>query len=205
MYNSEISVSDLVNKVLTAINVSPEIPGQTVAGILQDLQNRLYRQVLRPMRHSSLSLQAQGDIKYFTMNHILPSEAEDVSRLEDLCDVFVESKRLLCVDKERFFAMSIPVYTYMDGKICLRNVTCDTVTVVYLVRPAPITYTESEGYGGSIRMPIGYASLLEAGLHASLCRYIGDDDGYQRYATAYNDLLSDLKSCYPCTTGEGDQ
>lgn len=201
MYKSSITVTELAEEVLQSVNCVPEIPGRVVARYLQELQQRLYVQVLRPLRQIGLTLLTKGDMKYFTMQAILPEDGEDSVCIDDLHTVLVQGERVFCADTERFYAMSVPVYTHMADQVYLRNVTANSVSVLYLARPAPITYTEEQGYGGSICMPNGYVSLLKAGLHAALCRHIGDDDGYHRYAAEYNDLLADLKKRYPSEGG----
>lgn len=204
MYQNDITVTELVTQVLSSINVVPEIPGTIVAQYLTELQTRLHLGVVRLKKHISISLQNQGEMKWFSMTNIFPGQGEDVASEDDLCMVFVDSERVLFAEGEAFFMLSIPVYTCMDGKICLRNVTENSASIVYIARPLPITYTEGTGYSGKICMPCGYVSILRAGLRAALCRHVADDEGYRRYSAEYNDLLSDLKTFYLENTGDDD-
>ena len=193
IYQSEISVEELVQTVLEGINAAPEIPPTVVAQYLQDLQCRLYDTVFRPKRKDSLFLQKAGQTSYTDFASIIPETGEDQPAIEDLTAILLDERPVYYTEPERFFCFSFPVYTRMADKIFLRNVPTEGISALYTVRPAPIYYSEALGYQGSICMPKGYTCLLEAGLRAELCRHIEDDEGYKRHMVRYNDLLLDLK------------
>ena len=201
MYNSSISVSDFVNEVLSAVNAVPAISGQVVANLLSDLQDRLFAQIIRPLRHCEVQVQSEAELLYVDVQSIVTSEDEAKASSEDVILVRQGRSLVFHATEEQFFQLSIPVYCEMNGKICLRNCDATQVEVTYIARPAPITYANGT-YSGQICFPDGYLSMLSSGLRAELCRHIGDETGVKLYGEKFNVMLADLKRRFAHTSRE---
>ena len=193
MYESEITVNDFVNTIVSQLNVTPELPIQTVVAVINELQEGLYFHVIRPIRCCDAALKnEQAHAELYTSE--IPAMAwEDSVRNEDVVCIYSDEGKIIDGTVDMYQSLSLPVFCRINNAICIRNVNSTTVSVTYVVRPLPIQYDETSGYIGKICMPPGYVSMLQAGVLAELYRRIGDSENCNRFTEKYNAMLSDLK------------
>ena len=196
MQEANISVADFVDGVLVQVNAVPTFDKAKVAQILSDLQIALFSEVIRMPRRVVTSLKTEGNLKYFSTAEFEGYENEQLPAAEDVILVCAADKGIHFSSLERFYALSIPVCCRMNEKVYVRNVSEPSVSVHYVMRPAPIRYNEVTGYAGKICIPEGYISLLEAGVLAELYRHVGNADACRRHSEKYNALLESMQSHY---------
>ena len=196
MYESNISVSDFVDKVLTEVNAVPNFDPETVATILCDMQTNLYLHVIRPIKRVHVALKTEGTLAYFDTAEFESYIGEAPVHAEDVVLVCVSDKSIHFGTIEQFYSLSIPICCRMSNKIYVKNVNTQNVTVHYIVRPMPIGYQAIGGFTGNICMPQGYITLLEAGVLAELYRHIGDSEHCRIFSEKYNAALTDMKEHY---------
>ncbi len=196
MYESTISVSDFVNRVLNEVNAVPTFPIETVVGIASDIQTSLFLQVIRLCRRVTVSPKSEGNLLYVSPDEFESFIDEAIPLAEDVLLVTAGDKSLHMANIDQFYNLSIPLWCRMNERIYLKNTGAVGVTVHYVTRPKPIMYNEVTGYTGKICMPQGYLTLLEAGVLAELYRHMGDAENCRRFSEKYNAMLQEMKEHY---------
>ena len=191
--HSEIQLEDYAEGILKRLSLTPKPDYGVVARAVSEMQHRLFAQIIRCSQSTEVTLKTMGDTLGFSVWDVIASSADAQTEVGDIQDIIVDGEHIYRAAPAIFFSLSIPAYCILGDTVKLRNVDAEKARVVYLYRPASVLYSEASGFSGLLCVPDGYLPLLDYGVLAQLCSYMGDYEGSNHYSECYNALLRDLK------------
>lgn len=198
MFNSGISVKDLVEELNTEVDIALDIPDKTYVQWLNALQQLLYTEFIKEQRrivlNSSLSSPLSNPIEISSIPKV---ENENPPRFEDIYAVYADDVQLI---KSSVTSGVIFPYTYYkdNNNIGYNTRIVDGVqvmpgklTIVYIVKPALIDYNDIEN--AKVMMPIEFIDLVKAKLRGEAYKLANEDVLSAKWLNDYNILLENFK------------
>lgn len=193
MFNSGISVKDLVEELNTEVDIALDIPDKTYVQWLNALQQLLYTEFIKEQRKIVLNSSLSSPIDILS---IPKGENENRPRFEDIYAIYADEVPLI---KSSVTSGVIFPYTYYkdNNNIGYNTRIVDGVqipnelTIVYIVKPALIDYNDIEN--AKVMIPIEFIDLVKAKLRGEAYKLANEDVLSAKWLNDYNILLETFK------------
>ena len=194
MFDSGITVSELINNIREEADISYDIPDKSYILWLNSLEQLLYREVIKE----------QGKIEIKNVNspfvgftNIKPEREdglkEDGLRFEDLHAVYSDGKQLIKSTLASGVIFDDTYYKITGGMgLNLKNTMPDELKIIYFVRPA--LKTEEAKEAEHVMIPIEFIDLAKAKLRAEAYKVANEDNLAAKWINDYNVLVETFKA-----------
>ena len=198
MFDSGISVKNLVEELTTEVDIALEIPDKTYAEWLNSLQQLLYSEIIREQRKKTIENPASNVIS-------MPLEVgtdENRPCFEDIYTIYVGKKQLT---KTTLASGAIFADTFCKANNDLWINTLsplETVEIIYFVKPALVTCNthknikevDDNGNPINVMVPVEFIDLVKAKLRGEAYKLANEDSIAAKWLSDYNVLLETFKA-----------
>lgn len=193
MFDSGISVKNLVEELKTEVDIATEISDATYVQWLNSLQQLLYTEVIKEQRKKVLQPPFENnliDISSMAENN------ENAPIFEDIHAVYADDTQLIkstvtsgVIFRNTFFRIT--------NKLAFNTENVpEEITIIYFVRPALVTTTShgniSEGI--NVMVPIEFIDLVKAKLRGEAYKLANEGELSAMWLNDYNILLETFKA-----------
>ena len=194
MFDSGISVKNLLSELNTEVDIALDIPDATYVEWLNSLQQLLYTEFIKEQKRFVIASPPESPIG---MDVIKTDDNENPPRFEDIYAVYADEVQLI---KSSVTSGVIFPYTYYkdNNNIGYNTRIVDGVqvipgklTIVYIVKPALIDYNDIEN--AKVMMPIEFIDLVKAKLRGEAYKLANEDSLSSKWLNDYNVLLETFK------------
>ena len=195
MFDSGISVKNLIEELKTEVDIALEIPDATYISWLNSLQQILYTEIIKEQRRTAIHPSRFDDnsINFDKREDWLLNDNESIPRFEDIIAVYAGDIQLI---KSTFASGEIFPNTYyktnFGGKPSL-SVNVDsqprTYTIFYIVKPALV----DEKSNANVMVPIEFIDLVKAKLRGEAYKLANEGERAAMWLNDYNILLETFK------------
>ncbi len=197
MFDSGISVKDLVNELNTEVDIALDIPNATYVQWLNALQQLLYTEVIKEQKRFVIVSPPESPIG---MDFISVDTNENPPRFEDIHAVYADGIQLI---KSTVTSGIIFPFTYYkdNNNIGYNTRTVDgaveipkELQIVYIVKPALIEGTEDDELDKfKVMVPLEFIDLVKAKLRGEAYKLANEDVLSAKWINDYNILLETFK------------
>lgn len=198
MFESVISVKELVDELKnTEVDIALEIPNKTYVSWLNSLQQLIYSEVIKEQRKITLET-SNGN--HVNISSIEPGEGESKMRFEDIHTIYAKFDDNTNVQLIKSTVTSGVIFLnayYKENN----NIGYHTkgvpkeLTIIYHVRPALITVSETDDIDGSkVMLPDEFIDLAKAKLRGEAYKLANEDGIAAKWLNDYNVLLETFKA-----------
>lgn len=192
MFNSGISVKDLVEELNAEVDIALDIPNNSYVQWLNSLQQLLYTEVIKEQKKITLKASNENTI---SISSIAVDIGEDNPRFEDIYAIYADDTQL--IKSSLTSGVIFPDTFYKDNNnIGYHTKTVpDELTIVYIVRPALITTTSHKNINETdvVMLPVEFIDLVKAKLRGEAYKLANEDEHSAKWLNDYNILLEAFK------------
>lgn len=200
MFDSGISVKNLVEELKNEVDVALDIPNATYVTWLNSLQQLLYTEVIKEQKEHIEHISSMFDDfecveRSFDLSTI-KAEGELSPRFEDVHAVYADDTQLI---KSTVASGIIFPYTYYkkDGMLAYKAKLTNfhiALKIVYCVKPELINVGSDDVIGESnVMLPIEFIDLVKAKLRGEAYKLANEFDYAANWLNDYNILLEAFK------------
>ena len=193
MFDSGISVKELVEELKTEVDIALEISDSTYASWLNSLQQLLYTEIIKEQKKTTIQPSTQGRV---SLNSIDIGNDENRPRFEDILTIYAGDTQL--IKSTLTSGVIFPNTFYKDNNDIGFNAKPDPteLTIVYIVKPALITTTSHRNIseGVNVMVPIEFIDLVKAKLRGEAYKYANEAELSAMWLNDYNILLETFKA-----------
>ena len=192
MFDSGISVKNLVDELITEVDIALTIPNATYVQWLNSLQQLLYTEIIKEQKKKVLQPPFENnliDISSMAENN------ENAPRFEDIHAVYADKTQLI---KSTVTSGVIFHNTYfrITDQLAFNteNVPAE-ITIIYFVKPALITITSDGNINdANVMVPIEFIDLVKAKLRGEAYKLANEGELSAMWLNDYNILLETFKA-----------
>jgi hypothetical protein len=194
MFDSGISVKNLIDEVISEADIALEIPITTYVTWLNALQQVLYSEIIKEQKKITLKSPLSNPID---ITLIVAGNGEDTPRFEDIYTIYADDTQL--IKSTLTSGVIFPDTFYKNNNNIGYNVeeNPSEFTIVYFVRPALIE-TNTHGNVNStdvkVMLPIEFIDLAKAKLRGEAYKLANEDNLAAKWLNDYNTLLETFKA-----------
>ena len=192
MFDSGISVKELVADLISEVDVALDIPEKNYAEWLNSLQQLLYTEVIKEQKKTVLKPPFNNPID---ISSLPIGNDENAPKFEDIYAVYADGTQL--IKSTLTSGVIFPDSYYKDNN----NIGYKTknepteITIVYIVKPALITTTSHGNINDTkVMIPIEFIDLVKAKLRGEAYKLANEDNIAAKWLNDYNVLLENFKS-----------
>ena len=211
MFDSGISVKELIKELNAEVDIALDIPNATYVQWLNSLQHLLYTEVIKEQR---MTLCGYGEPPIFGtainkgfkhievhFNLVLGYEDENPPRFEDIYTIFFNGVQLI---KSTLTSGTIFPNTYFKEN---NNIGCYVYVeennpdfkydwqIIYFVKPALVKVDDNdEIIDANVMVPVEFIDLVKAKLRGEAYKLANEDGVAAKWLNDYNILLETFKS-----------
>ena len=192
MFDSKISVKDLIEELQNEVDIALDIPNATYVQWLNALQQILYTEVIKEQRRAYVY---EPSTSLISINENL-AEDENKVRFEDIHTVYATDNE----DVEIQLKKTTPTSGYIFSNTFFKenedfrintDFECRMATIIYYVKPALI---DKETLEGNVMIPIEFIDLVKAKLRGEAYKLANEDNLAAKWLNDYNVLLETFKA-----------
>ena len=192
MFNSGISAKELVEELITEVDIALDIPHSTYAQWLNSLQQVLYTEIIKEQRKIVL----ESNFGFPLSLSLIPiGNDENTPRFEDIYAIYADGVQLI---KSTVTSGEIFPNTYykLNNNIGYNiNQKPKQFTIVYIVKPALITTTTHGNINDTeIMVPLEFIDLVKSKLRGEAYKLANEGDLAAMWLNDYNVLLETFKA-----------
>ena len=192
MFDSGISVSDLVSQIKDEVDIAIPIKNSSYVLWLNALEQLLYTELIQEQGKIELEAVASGVISIDTLR--VPN-GENAVRFEDIYTVYAGDTQL----KESTLASGVifPNTFYKEQNNIGLNLkkSPSNIKIIYIVRPALKTVSADDKIGaGNVMLPIEFVDLAKAKHRGEAYKVANEDGIAAKWLNDYNVLLETFKA-----------
>lgn len=190
MFNSGVTVLDLIENIKTEADISYDIPDESYVSWLNSLEQLLYREVIK--EQGSVEVEPNGKV-VIGLAGIKDAQGEDELRFEDIHAVYADGTQLIKSTLASGVIFDNTYYKISGGMgLNLKNPTPKKIKIVYFVRPALKTTENMET--DHVMLPIEFIDLAKAKLRAEAYKIANEDNLAAKWLNDYNMLVETFKA-----------
>ncbi len=193
MFDSGISVKNLVEELKTEVDIATEISDATYVQWLNSLQQLLYTEVIKEQKKIALKTSSNNKID---ISSISVENNENRPRFEDIYAIYADDIQL--IKSTVTSGVIFPNTFYKDNNDIGYNTkdVPNELTIVYIVKPAIVTTTShgniSEGI--NVMVPVEFIDLVKAKLRGEAYKLANEGELSAMWLNDYNILLETFKA-----------
>jgi hypothetical protein len=185
MFDSGISVKDLIDELNAEVDIALDIPNTAYAGWLNSLQQLLYSEIIKEQKKVVVELPASGVISLSSPLGI----DENRTRFEDIYAIYANDKQLI---KSTLASGKIfPDTFYKINNDVGINATPipSEVEIIYIVKPLLVKNINE----ANVMIPIEFIDLVKSKLRGEAYKLANEDGIAAKWLNDYNMLLETFK------------
>ena len=191
MFDSGISVKDLIEELNTEVDISLDIPNKTYVTWLNALQQMLYTEVIQEQKKTAIKSPFVSPV---SISSIEVETIENKPRFEDIIAVYADDIQL--IKSTVASGVIFPNTFYKDNNNIGINLEKEpeNLTVVYVVKPSLVEVSEKDVIDdANVMMPIEFIDLVKAKLRGEAYKLANEDNLAAKWLNDYNTLLETFK------------
>ena len=192
MFDSGISVKELVEELNAEVDIALEIPDSTYVSWLNSLQQFLYTEIIKEQKKTTLKSNLQSPISLSAINI---GNDENRPRFEDIYAIYVGDTQL--IKSTLTSGVIFPNTFYKDNNDIGFNTKNEPaeMTIVYIVKPALVTTTSHGNIsdGVNVMVPVEFIDLVKAKLRGEAYKLANENDIAANWLNDYNVILETFK------------
>ena len=198
MFDSVISVKDLVEELRNEVDVALDIPATTYVQWLNSLQQVLYTEVIKEQKKTVLKTSSNDKI---SISSISVGNDENRPRFEDIYAIYADNVQL--IKSTPASGVIFPNTFYKDNNDIgyhTANVP-DEFTIVYIVKPSLYDVVENDdgdynivAGNTNVMVPIEFIDLVKAKLRGEAYKLANEAELSAMWLNDYNILLETFKA-----------
>ncbi|MBP3359938.1 MAG: hypothetical protein J6N52_03720 [Clostridia bacterium] len=191
MYDSGVSVKELVERVKKEADIAYEISNADCLIILNSLEQLLYTGIIKEQGTISMPCPDNGIIRLSLVD--IP-EDESAIRFEDICTVYADDNQLIKTNAAS--ADVFPNIWYRKGIDLAMGTDFepDIITIVYYVKPALKKTNDNDVIqSGNIMLPYEFVEIAAAKLRGEMYKIANEDVLSAKWINDYNALVETFK------------
>ena len=191
MFDSGISVKDLIEELNTEVDISLDIPNKTYVTWLNSLQQMLYTEIIQEQKKTAIKSPFDNPI---SISSIGVETIENKPRFEDIIAVYADDIQL--IKSTVASGVIFPNTFYKDNNNIGINLEKEpeNLTIVCVVKPALVTVSgKDEINDANVMIPIEFIDLVKAKLRGEAYKLANEDNIAAKWLSDYNTLLETFK------------
>ena len=191
MFDSGISLKELVANLKEEVDVAIPIPNKSYALWANSLEHLLYTEIIK--EQNEIKVNAQGGT--IDIEKLDVSGTESPIRFEDVHAVYADSTQLILSTVAS--GIIFPNSFYKKGNKIGVNVEFEpeTYRIVYFAKPAVKTVDEKDVISaGNVMLPLEFIELIKSKLRGEAYRIANEDNMAANWLNNYNVLLENFKA-----------
>ena len=191
MFDSGISVKDLIEELNTEVDISLDIPNKTYVTWLNALQQMLYTEVIQEQKKTAIKSPFVSPV---SISSIEVETIENKPRFEDIIAVYADDIQL--IKSTVASGVIFPNTFYKDNNNIGINIEKEpeNLTIVYVVKPSLVEVSEKDVIDdANVMMPIEFIDLVKAKLRGEAYKLANEDNLAAKWLNDYNTLLETFK------------
>jgi hypothetical protein len=199
MFDSGISVKELVAELVSEVDVALDIPNATYVTWLNSLQQLLYTEIIKEQKEHCedwVSMMPEPAIveSDFDLSTIT-AEGELPPRFEDIHAVFADDTQLIKSTVTSGVIFPNTYYKKLGNLTYRTNNNHSRLRIIYYVKPALINVDSDDVIGaGNVMLPIEFIDLAKAKLRGEAYKLANEGDVASNWLNDYNILLETFKA-----------
>ena len=188
MFDSGISVKDLVDELKEEVDIALEIPNTAYAGWLNSLQQLLYSEIIKEQKKAVVELSEDGVI---SLSYPLGTD-ENRTRFEDIYAIYANGKQLM---KTTLTSGKIFPDTFykINNNVGINATPIPTeVEIIYIVKPVLVKNIDEGNV--KVMVPVEFIDLVKAKLRGEAYKLVNEDAIAAKWLNDYNMLLETFKA-----------
>ena len=186
MFNSGITVEELIEDLKSEVDIAIEIPEKTYVSWLNSLQQLLYTEVIKEQKKTVLKPPFENNL--IAMSSIADSN-ENTPRFEDIHAVYADKRQLIKTTVASGVIFSNTFFRVTDN-LAINATVDDALTVVYYVKPALIESIQDT----NVMLPVEFIDLAKAKLRGEAYKLANEDNLAAKWLNDYNVMLETFKA-----------
>ena len=192
MFDSGISVKELVEELNTEVDIALDIPDSTYVSWINSLQQFLYTEIIKEQKKTTLKSNLQSPI---SLSSIDIGNDENRPRFEDIYAIYVGDTQL--IKSTLTSGVIFPDTFYKDNNDIGFNTKNEPteMTIVYIVKPALVKPTSHGNIsdGVNVMVPVEFIDLVKAKLRGEAYKLVNEGGIAATWLNDYNVLLETFK------------
>ena len=191
MFDSGISVKDLIEELNTEVDIALDIPNKTYVTWLNSLQQMLYTEIIQEQKKTAIKSPFDNPI---SVSSIEVETIENKPRFEDIITIYADDTQL--IKSTVASGVIFPDTFYKDNNNIGINSEKEpeTLTIVYVDKPALVTVSgKDEINDANVMIPIEFIDLVKAKLRGEAYKLANEDNLAAKWLSDYNTLLETFK------------
>lgn len=187
MFNSGISVKELIDELISEVDIALDIPNATYISWLNSLQQLIYTEIIKEQRKKAVETNNDNLID---LSLIDTGTGENRLYFEDIHAVYAGKTQLKKSTVASGFILSDTYYK--ENNNIGYNTKKTPLTIIYFVKPALVTKENYEK--AEVMFPIEFIDLARAKLRGEAYKLANEDNLAAKWLNDYNILLENFKA-----------
>ena len=189
MFDSGIKVKDLIDELISEVDIALDIPQLTYIQWINSLQQMLYTEIIKEQKKTVLKSPLHSPID---ISSIEVENNENSPRFEDIYAIYADNTQL--IKSTLTSGVIFPNTFYKDNNnIGFNTETAPTeFTIIYIVKPALITSDTISSI--TVAVPIEFIDLVKSKLRGEAYKLANEGELSAMWLNDYNILLETFKT-----------
>jgi hypothetical protein len=192
MFDSGISVNNLIEELNTEVDIALDIPNATYVTWLNALQQLLYSEVIKEQKKTTIVGVIPNPVE---LSYICDESIENRPRFEDIHAIFADGVQLI---KSTVTSGAVfPNNFYKENNNIGYNIkpAPSSMTIVYFTKPKLVEVDDNDNIiDANIMVPIEFIDLVKAKLRGEAYKLANEDGIAAKWLNDYNMLLETFKA-----------